>query len=617
MTPERWQRIDGLVDAALELEFPRRTAFLNEACAGDAELLLEVESLLAAHQRAATFIERPAARPVTEFFEESQPEQLEGKVLGPYKVVCQIGSGGMGRIYLARDSRLGRSVALKLLREDLTRDNVRVRRFKQEARAASALNHPNILTIHDIGEVDGTYYIATEFVEGEPLRSLMKSGTLELAEALDIAIQVANALGAAHNAGIVHRDIKPENIMLRSDGYVKVLDFGIAKLIEHDQVGASSTSSTLVQTSPGVAIGTPQYMSPEQARGVAVDKRTDIFSLGIVLYEMIAGRAPFVGVTASDVMVSIVAEEPQALTECCPAASPEFARIVSKALRKAREDRYQTASDLASDLRVLREELKAELKLERSSPAAFRTADEPSALRNSRAVGGAITPAKRGRRLHVMAAVAVVAIAGAIVASMKTNAERPLTLAEFSDDFDIFNPNRWNVPAKGWAVGSDGRLHIEDAPAIGFAKNINYRDVVMRFHLKLTNAGGAAWAVHVKDSDNYYLFYISGPEGLAPGRFNTYIIRNGKFDPKDFVQSTPIIARLRAGGEYELEVTVTGNAIENKIIPADTGQEIRLDYFTDTDNLFPNGTVGFRSVGLEQFSIDELYVLPPEGQSSR
>jgi hypothetical protein len=243
--------------------------------------------------------------------------------------------------------------------------------------------------------------------------------------------------------------------------------------------------------------------------------------------------------------------------------------------------------------------------------------DEPSALRKPRVVGGAMTAAKKGRGLHVLAAVAVVAIAGAIVASIKTNAERPLTMAEFSDDFDIFNPNRWNVPAQGWAVGSDGRLHIEDAPAIGSAKNINYRDLVMRFHLKLTNAGGAAWAVRVKDSDNYYLFYISGPEGLAPGRFNTYIIRNGKFDPKDYVQSTATIAQLRAGGEYELEVRVSGNAVENKIIPADTGQEIKLDYFTDTDNLFPNGSVGFRSVGLEQFSVDELYVSPPEVQSSR
>ena len=523
----------------------------------------------------------------------------------------------MGRIYLARDSRLGRSVALKLLREDFTKDKVRLRRFKQEARAASALNHPNILTIHDIGEVDDSYYIATEFVEGEPLRSLMESGKLELAEALDIGIQVANALGAAHNAGIVHRDIKPENIMLRTDGYVKVLDFGIAKLIEHDPVESSSTSPALVETSPGVAIGTPQYMSPEQARGIAVDTRTDIFSLGIVLYEMIAGRAPFVGLTTSDVIVSIVVENPPALTEWCPAAPPELVRIVSKALRKKREDRYQSATELASDLRSLREELKAGLKLERSSPAAFHMTDEPSALRKPRVVGGAMTAAKKGRGLHVLAAVAVVAIAGAIVASIKTNAERPLTMAEFSDDFDIFNPNRWNVPAQGWAVGSDGRLHIEDAPAIGSAKNINYRDLVMRFHLKLTNAGGAAWAVRVKDSDNYYLFYISGPEGLAPGRFNTYIIRNGKFDPKDYVQSTATIAQLRAGGEYELEVRVSGNAVENKIIPADTGQEIKLDYFTDTDNLFPNGSVGFRSVGLEQFSVDELYVSPPEVQSSR
>ncbi len=237
---------------------------------------------------------------------------LVGSRLGRYRVLSKLGAGGMGEVYLAEDTSLGRKVALKLLPSHLTADQHRLQRFKQEARSASALNHPNILTIHEIGEANHRPFIATEFIEGETLRRRIAESRMKLTEALDIIIQVASALAAAHEAGIVHRDIKPENIMLRQDGYAKVLDFGLAKLTEKRIT--DSDASTLFQTDEGVVMGTVLYMSPEQARGSKVDARTDIWSLGVVLYEAVAGRAPFAGATATDVILSIIEREPAPLT---------------------------------------------------------------------------------------------------------------------------------------------------------------------------------------------------------------------------------------------------------------------------------------------------------------
>jgi serine/threonine protein kinase/TolB-like protein/Tfp pilus assembly protein PilF len=279
-----------------------------------------------------------------------------GTNFGRYEIRSPIGAGGMGEVYLAHDAQLDRPVALKLLPSDVTRDEDRLRRFQQEARATSALNHPNILTIFEIGESDGTNFIATEFIDGVTLRDYMARGRMKPDEVLDVSIQVASALAAAHEAGIVHRDIKPENIMLRRDGYVKVLDFGLAKLTEQ-RASSSPNALTLADTGPGIVIGTVTYMSPEQARGLRVDERTDIFSFGVVLYEMLAGRAPFGGPTPSDVIVAILDREPQPLKATLPHAPPEMQRVVSKALAKERNDRYQSIKDLITDLRVLKRKL--------------------------------------------------------------------------------------------------------------------------------------------------------------------------------------------------------------------------------------------------------------------
>jgi len=282
-----------------------------------------------------------------------------------YRILKRLGKGGMGEVFLGEDTKQhGRKVALKVLPPELTKDESRVRRFKQEARAILALNHPNILTIFEIGEADSTFYIATEFIEGETLRQFLWVNPIKVDEALGIAIQVAMALEAAHAAGIVHRDVKPENIMLRHDRFVrdrfvKVLDFGLAKLTERESptTDPEAVTRAISQTNPGAVLGTTGYMSPEQAQGESIDPRSDIFSLGVVLYEMVAGHAPFVGPTESHVRVSILDHDPAPLTTQSAEAPRHLERIVSKALAKDKAKRYQTITDLKLDLEQLREEL--------------------------------------------------------------------------------------------------------------------------------------------------------------------------------------------------------------------------------------------------------------------
>ncbi len=296
-----------------------------------------------------------------------------GTNIGPYKVLDSLGAGGMGEVYLARDTRLGRKIALKFLSVDFTKDEERVRRFQQEARAASALNHPNLITIFEIGEVDSVHFISTEFIEGETLRRRMSPARMSTVEICDVAIQVASALTAAHAAGITHRDIKPEHIMVRPDGVVKVLDFGLAKLTESTTPGESAIdpgalTKKVVETDPGVIMGTISYMSPEQARGMTVDARTDIFSFGVVLYEMIACRVPFEGSSFGDVISGILSKRQAPLARYADDVPPELDRIVSKALAKDREQRYQTIKDMLIDLKRLKQRLDVEAEFDHSVP---------------------------------------------------------------------------------------------------------------------------------------------------------------------------------------------------------------------------------------------------------
>jgi eukaryotic-like serine/threonine-protein kinase len=350
MTPERYQRIGQLFDEALERAPEAREAFLEQACGADIELRSAVEKLLANHSDSEAFLSRPAIDIAAELFAQNQTATTVGKQISHYQILSLLGAGGMGQVYLARDTRLHRKVALKLLPAEFTRDAERVHRFEQEAQAASALNHPNILTIFDIGqptdEITSPHFIATEYVEGQTLRQLLQDGPLASPQVIEIAIQLADALSASHAVGIIHRDMKPENVMLRTDGYVKVLDFGLAKLIEQRQVS--------LVTDPGKVMGTISYMSPEQALGQTVDHRTDIFSLGIVLYELLSGLQPFKGDSDAATYNAILNLSPLPVTNSQPDLPNEWRWIIERMLEKKPEQRFQTAADLKTALKTLK-----------------------------------------------------------------------------------------------------------------------------------------------------------------------------------------------------------------------------------------------------------------------
>ncbi len=370
MTPERWQQVKEIFDSAIKYRPEQRGIFLSQACSGDDELRSEVESLIESHEKVGSFIDEPAYYSAAKYFANEKADLPPGYLIGNYEVLSFISRGGMGEVYLAQDKRLNRKVALKLLPDAFTKDNDRLRRFEQEARAASALNHPNIITIYEIFQTDSTHVIATEFVEGETLRQRLGRSGMTLNEALNILIQIADALAAAHKAGIIHRDIKPENVMLRPDGYVKILDFGLAKLSEETSTTVSAEAPTMqVRTGSGFVLGTAGYMSPEQARGLNVDSRSDVFSLGAVMYEIVARRKPFEGETPSDTMAAILKTEPTPLQHLVPQLPAELVRIVTKSLRKDREERYQVVKDLWLDLKALRQELEFQAKLDHSVPS--------------------------------------------------------------------------------------------------------------------------------------------------------------------------------------------------------------------------------------------------------
>lgn len=407
-SPERWQRLQALFYEAVELPADRRSQFLEKECCGDQELRQELEGLLEATEKPLEFLKQPVLEAAEKIVLENSGQTIApGTKLEHYEIISLLGSGGMGEVYLAEDTKLRRKVALKMLKPELTSDARDLRRFEQEALAASALNHPNILTIYEFRQVGNLRFIVSEFIEGETLRQKVARGGLRADAVVDIAVQIASALSAAHALGIIHRDIKPDNVIVRSDGIAKVLDFGIAKLSQNRveetiRQKAFATTSSSDTSRPGMVVGTAKYMSPEQARGLAVDVRTDIFSLGSVMYELITGKAAFGGQTTTDVLAAILTNDPPPPADFVPDAPYELERIVSKAMRKDRETRYQAAADLQIDLQDFKKEVEFQARLK--MPARARPARTGwNSLTPSRATVAPVTIARRSAQRWLLA----------------------------------------------------------------------------------------------------------------------------------------------------------------------------------------------------------------------
>jgi serine/threonine protein kinase len=353
---DRWQQVEKICQSALELEESQRTAFLEKACAGDEELRREVESLLRFDSGGERFIEKPAMEVAAKMIAQEKPESLIGQQLGSYQILSLLGTGGMGVVYQARDTRLKRSVAMKVLPRDMMSDPERKRRFIQEARAASALNHPHIITIHDVGHEGGIDFVVMEYVAGKTLDQLIPRKGLRLNETLKLSIQMADALAKAHTGGIIHRDLKPSNVMVTDDGLVKVLDFGLAKLTEVAEGGDGPTRTLEHQTEEGTILGTVSYMSPEQAEGKKVDARSDIFSFGSVLYEMVTGQQAFHGDSKMSMLAAVLNQEPKSISQLVPTVPLDLEKTINRCLRKDRERRYQYMADVKINLQELKEE---------------------------------------------------------------------------------------------------------------------------------------------------------------------------------------------------------------------------------------------------------------------
>ena len=402
MASQGFSRVEELYHAALERPPGERHAFLEEACRGDEALLREVESLLGHEEEARGLLEEPVGEATTR-----KLTHRRGARLGRYEITDLIGAGGMGEIYRARDTSLGRDVAIKVLPEAAAAEEDRLRRFEQEARAASALNHPNVLDVHDIGTHDGAPYVVTELLEGETLRERLGAGALPMPEAIGCAMQIADGLAAAHARGIVHRDLKPENLFLTRDGRVKILDFGLAKLMPGVVDRGSTTTTTLAKglTGSGVLVGTVAYMSPEQARGEEQDVRTDLFSLGAVLYEMATGRRAFTGSTPVTMIDAILHEDPPSAVRLNPDVPDELERIITRCLEKDRDLRYQSVSELRTDLKRLKRDLET-----------GRSAAHPGLATGARGAEAQLPPHPHGRKRALRAGGAALAAILALLA---------------------------------------------------------------------------------------------------------------------------------------------------------------------------------------------------------
>jgi serine/threonine protein kinase/Tol biopolymer transport system component len=543
--PQHWQRVKEIFEGALERHGAEREAFLDQACDGEADVRKEVESLLRSYDAAGSFMEAPAVAHAAGDLADEQ-KLIAGQRVKHYQIVDLIGEGGMGEVYLATDTILGRRVALKVLPAFVSKDPDRLRRFTQEARAASRLSHPNVCMVHEIGETDdGRPFIAMEYVQGLTLRQRLRDHTMKLGDVLDIAIQIAEGLIAAHEAGIVHRDIKPENIMIRPEGYVKILDFGLAKLTERHQSVTNTTMPTLLlHSTPGVVIGTAAYMSPEQARGVAVDERTDIWGLGVVLYEMASGQPPFAGETPTDVVVAIVEKEQPPISQHVEGTPPELERIVRKALRKDRNERYQIVKELAIDLRTLRRELEVNSSLERSVAPGFGAPAGTVELKQARAT----RPEAVGRSSRAWMVIAACAVLVAVVAFAFYKL-RPRNETKLNKAFEHIEVTKLttNGNALMAALSPDGKVVAFVTSEAG-KESLWLRQVAVNSNAQLVppREGRYLGVAFAPDGDYLYFGYASSDRNDAGQIYRLPLLGIGQPATKiEFLQGLPSLSHDR------------------------------------------------------------------------
>ncbi len=523
MTPERWQQVKVVFQQALERDTGQRSAFLAQACDGDDALHDEVEKLLDGHEQAGSFIETPAHEIAAEVITAQAAPQLIGQQINHYRILAPLGTGGMGEVYLAEDAKLARQVAIKFLPTALVADEQAKRRLLREARAAAALDHPNICSIYEVGEEAGRSFIVMQYIKGETLAARIGRARLGLHEVLAVAIQVAEALQEAHQHGVIHRDIKPQNLMLTARGHVKVLDFGLAKVVgERVEVLQDAEAESL--TMPGAIVGTVTYMSPEQVRGLTVDARTDIFSLAVVIYRLVTERKPFDGETTSDVLAAILKVEPPPLGRGLPAVPAELERIVSKALAKDREERYQTIKDMLIDLKRLKQRLELEAELERSprpetskaTTAALASAGDPAAstdeVGSARATSSAeyliseIKRHKRGALLTLM--VFIIAVAGVGFGLYKLIGQKK------SATSGMLGINRLTTNGKsyGAAISPDGKYVVYQVLEAG-QRSLWLRQMATGSNVQIIPPSTASYQGLTFSPDGNYLYYSRYEEG--------------------------------------------------------------------------------------------------------